>query len=184
MAVELALLADEELSPCLQDEGLVQQAVDDVGVHPVVLGVSGFEMLCDVFVVLLELTVHGGTESASPGPPLHHVLDDGIGVRASLAAMGGLVVLVESVRTPEALVAVGARVFPPSLVELLFVSFPVKLALESLVAGGAPVAGFRDDRGRGAPSKWSANGGNGAFAGCIRQYAIVARACRGRRGDG
>ena len=183
VAVELALLAHQELAPGLEDGGLVQQAVDDVGVHPVVLGAAGFEVLGDMLVVLLQLAVHSGAEAATPSPPLHHVLDDGVRVRARLAAVGRLVVLVEGVGAPEALVAVGARVLAPALVELLLVPFPVELALERLVARRAPVAGLGHDRRR-AAAKGPADGRHGALARGIGEDRVVAGAGRGRRGDG
>lgn len=140
---EVVLLPGDEGLPGLVDEVLVQQAVDDVGVQPVDLGEAGLEVHGDVVDVLLELAVQGGAEAAAPGPPLPQVLDDGLGVRARLAPVGGLVVLVERVGAPEALVAVRARVLSRSLVELLLVPLPVELPLEGLVTGRAPELCFR-----------------------------------------
>lgn len=90
-------------------------------------------MCGNVFVVLLELGVHGSAEPASPCPPLPHVLDYAIRMGTRPAAVGRLVVLVKGVGPPKTLVAVRARVFPPSLVKLLLVPLPVELALERLV---------------------------------------------------
>lgn len=84
--------------------------------------------------MLLKLGVHSGTEAAPPGPSFPHILHDAIGMRARFTSMGGLVVLVECVRSPKTLVAIGTGVFPPSLMEFFFVSFPVEFALERLVA--------------------------------------------------
>lgn len=131
--VELVLLPAHELSPGLEHSWLVQQAVDDVRVHPILFLCTGFEVCGDVFVVLLKLGVHGGAEAASPSPSLPHVLDHAVRVRTRPAAMGRLVVLVESIGAPKALVTVGARVLPPSLVKLLLVPLPIEFALECLV---------------------------------------------------
>jgi hypothetical protein len=87
-----------------------------------------------MFVVLLEFAVHGGTEPTTPRPPLHHVLDDGIGMRTCPTPVCRLVVLVEGVGTPETLVAIGAGILAPSFVKLLLVSLPVEFTLEGLVA--------------------------------------------------
>jgi hypothetical protein len=56
--------------------------------------------------------------------------------------MGGFVVLVEGVGAPEALVTAIARIFARTVVKLLLVSLPVKLALKRLVAGRAPKLGL------------------------------------------
>jgi len=62
-------------------------------------------------------------------------------MRTRLAAVRGLVVLIESVCSPEAPVAarLGARVLLPTLMELLLVTLPVILSLEPCLAGSAPV---------------------------------------------
>ena len=88
--------------------------------------------------VLLKLAVQRGAETTAPSLSLLHVLDYSVSVWASLAAMGRLVVLIEGVGSPKALVAVGARVFAPSLMEFFLVAFPVEFALECLVARRAP----------------------------------------------
>lgn len=66
-----------------------------------------------------------------------------IRVRACRAAVGVLVVLIERIGSPEDPIAVGTRIALISLVELVLVSFPVKLALESNVTKGAPVCALR-----------------------------------------
>ena len=85
----------------------------------------------------------GGAEPASPCRPFPRVLYDRVCVRARLAAVCHLVVLVEAVGSPENSIAVGTWVLFEPFVELFLVAFPVKLALESSVAGRARVRLFR-----------------------------------------
>lgn len=124
----------------------MQQAIDDIRVHPVVLLGAGLKMGRDVLVVFLEFGVHSGAKPASPGSSFSHVLDHAIGVRTRFAPVCGFVMLVERVRTPEALVTIGAWVFPPPLVKLLLVPLPIELALERLVTRSTPVFGLRGCR--------------------------------------
>jgi hypothetical protein len=63
-----------------------------------------------------------------------------IGVRASLTAMTGLVVLIEGVWAPEDLVAVRAGELLPPFMKFFLMALPVKLASESLIAWSTPVA--------------------------------------------
>jgi len=121
--------------------------------------------------VPLELAVQRGTEATTIRPPLLHRFHDHFGVRAGLAAMSRLVVLVESIRAPEALVTAVARVFTRAVVELLLVSLPIELALEGLVTRRTPKLGI----GRGIGRR-----GNGTAHRRRRETAVVARAARYR----
>lgn len=91
-------------------------------------------MRCHVVNVLLELPVQRGAEPASPCLPLLRILDDRLGVRTCLAPVGALVMLVERIGSPEALVTVRTRIFPPPLVEFLQVPLPIEFPLECLLA--------------------------------------------------
>ena len=106
--------------------------------QPVGLGAARIEVNGDVINVLLELPVQRSTEPAAPCLSLLRVPHHTFGMRACLAPVGALVVLIKRVGSPEALVAVGTRVFSPSLVKLLQVPLPVELSLECLIARGAP----------------------------------------------
>lgn len=96
---------------------------------------------------MVEIPIAAGkkTSAKSAGPccfalcVAHHP----IRVRACRAAVGVLVVLIERIGSPEDPIAVGTRIALISLVELVLVSFPVKLALESNVTKGAPVCALR-----------------------------------------
>ena len=112
----------------------MEQAVNDVGVQPVGLGAARVEVNSDVVNVLLKLPMQRGAESAAPCFPLLCVSHYRFSVGTSLAPMSALVVLIKCVGSPEALVTIGTRVLPPSLVKLLQVPLPVELPFERLVA--------------------------------------------------
>ena len=113
---------------------LMEQAVNDVGVQPVGLGAARVKVNSDMVNVLLKLPVQRGAESATPCFPLLRVSDYRFSVGTSLAPMSALVVLIKCVGSPEALVTIGTRVLPPSLMKLLQVPLPVELPFERLVA--------------------------------------------------
>lgn len=124
----------DDVLPCGVDAGLVEEAVDDVRVVPVGLCAARLVVQADV----VDVPVHGrqerGAEAARPRALLTRVLDDFVGVRARLAVVPRLVVLVECVCAPEDPVAVWARILLVPFVELVLVPLPVKLALEFGVA--------------------------------------------------
>lgn len=140
--IEFTLLPVHQFPPIFQHGRLVQQAIDYIGVHPVVLLGTGLEMRCDMFVVLLEFGVHGGTEAAPPSSSLPHVFDNSIGMGTCFAPMRRFVMLIKGVWSPEALITIWAWIFPPSLMELLLVPLPVEFALERLVTRCAPILGL------------------------------------------
>lgn len=93
-------------------------------------------MTRDVFNMAFACGVEGRAKAASPILPLSKKLDDFFRVRAGLASVALFVVLVKGVGAPKAAVATRFRawVFPPTLVKLIFVTFPVVLALEASLA--------------------------------------------------
>lgn len=125
--------ADDVLPLCV-DSWLVEKSVDDVGVVPVRLCPPRLVVEAD----MIDVTVHGwqkgGTESASPCSLFPRVLDDLVSMRARLAVVACLVMLVESVRSPEYTVAVRTRILLVSLVKFILVPLPVELSLELGVA--------------------------------------------------
>lgn len=110
--------------------------------------------------------VEGGAEAARPVLALSEELDHLFGVRASLASVALLVMLVERVGSPEAAVTsrFGTRILAPALVKLILVALPVVLALEAGLTRGAPInVGLTScaDRGtHGAESVQGAGRGN------------------------
>jgi hypothetical protein len=135
------LFAGDEGFPGFMNQGLVQQAIDNARVHPLALGHARFEMACHVLDVSFASRMKGRTETASPVLALtqesHHLL----GVRARLATMALLVMLVERVGTPEAAIAprLRARIFPPAFMELVFMALPIVFALEARLTRRAPI---------------------------------------------
>lgn len=119
----------------------MQQAVDDARVHPVSLAQARLEMPGHMLDVTLTGRMKGRAETTGPVLALAQEPDDLFGVRTRLAAVALLVMLVERVGAPEAAVAagLGAGILPPTLVELVFVTLPVVLALETRLTRGAPV---------------------------------------------
>ena len=132
----LGLLADHQGIPGFVDERLMEQTVDDPRMHPVALGEAGLEVSGHVLDVALAGRVERRAEAAGPVLAFAEKLDHLVGMGAGLAAVALLVVLVERVGAPETAVAarLGARVLPPSLVELVLVALPVVLALEASLA--------------------------------------------------
>lgn len=108
---------------------------------PVRLRLSRLEMPRDVFDVPFPRRVKRSAEAARPVLPLPQIFHNLFRVRAGLAAVGRLVVLVERVGAPETPVAprFRARILLPPLVELLLVALPIVLPLEPGFAGRAPV---------------------------------------------
>lgn len=139
--IVFGLLADDKRIPCLVNERLVQQAVDDSRVHPVTLGHARLKMTSNMLDVTLTGGVQGRAETTRPVLALTQELDNLLGVRTSLAAVALLMVLVERIGTPEATVTsrLRAGILPPALVELIFMSFPVVLSLEARFARGTPI---------------------------------------------
>lgn len=140
VAREVAVERREELLPGLVDVGLVQQAVDDERVVPV-------RLVAAVFIVtsnMIKVAVSAGEKPpAKPTRPCllpSGVLDNSVGVGTGGATMGVLVVLIEGVGSPEDAVTVGTGITLVALMELVLVSLPVKLALESNITKSAPVS--------------------------------------------
>lgn len=140
-ARELGLLALDEILPRLVNMRLVQKAVNDPGVHPLSLGQARLKMARDMFNVALTGGMQCRAESTGPVLAFAQVLDDFLGVRARLATVALFVMLVEGVGPPEASVAARfrARVLSPALMELIFVPFPVILALEASLTRRTPI---------------------------------------------
>lgn len=140
-STKLSLLTRHHGVPGIVDERLVQQTVDDARVHPVSLAQARLEMPGDMLNVTLSCRMQGRAEATGPVLALAQESDDLFSVRTRLAAVALLVMLVERVGAPEAAVAarLGAGIFPPALVELVFVTLPVVLALETCLTRGAPV---------------------------------------------
>lgn len=90
----------------------------------------------NVLDMTLACWVQSGTESTGPVLAFAQELDHLLGVGTSGAAVALLMMLVERVGTPEATVAARFRtwVLSPSLMELVFVSLPIVLALEARFA--------------------------------------------------
>lgn len=140
-STKLSLLARHHGVPGIVDERLVQQAVDDARVHPVSLAQARLEMPGDMLNVTLSCGMQGRAEATGPILALAQESDDLFSVGTRLAAVALLVMLIERVGAPEAAVAarLGAGILPPALVELVFVTLPVVLALETCLTRGAPV---------------------------------------------
>lgn len=130
---EVALLLSQNILPSFVDERLVKQPINDSRMGPVRLRLACFEVPSNVLHVSFPGRMEGSTEAASPVLPLPEILDNLLGMGACLAPMRRLVMLVESIGSPEATVAtrLGARILLPSLVEFFFVPLPVVLSLES-----------------------------------------------------
>lgn len=135
------MLLSNECVPCCVDEWLVEEAVDDARVHPVILAEARLKVARNVLDVAFAGWVKSGAEAASPVLALSQKLDHFFGVRAGFASVALLVMLVERVRAPEATVAAGFRagVFSPALVKFVFVAFPVVLAFKASLTRGAPI---------------------------------------------
>lgn len=119
----------------------MQQTVDDARVHPVGLAQTRLEMPGHMLNVTLACRMQGRAEATGPVLTLAEESNHLFSVGTCLAAVALFVVLVERVGAPEAAVAarLGAGIFPPTLVELVFVTLPVVLALETCFTRGAPV---------------------------------------------
>lgn len=119
----------------------MQQAVDDARVHPVSLAQARLEMPGHMLNVTLAGRMQGRAEAAGPVLALAEESNHLFGVGTGLAAVALLVMLVERVGAPETAVAagLGAGILSPALVELVFVTLPVVLALETRLTRGAPV---------------------------------------------
>lgn len=134
----------------------MEETVDNTRVHPVILGQAGFKVSSNVLHMAFASWVKGRAEATRPKLALAEKLDHFFGMRAGGAVMALLVVLVERVGAPEAAVAswFRARVLSPALVKLVFVAFPIVLALKARVTRCAPVniglAGGRGARQLGA----------------------------------
>ncbi len=135
--------------------------------RPIQLRHAALKVYRHVVNVPLKLAVQRGTESAAVCPSLPHRLHDHLGVRARLATVGGLVMLIKGVGAPEALVAAVAGVFARAVVELFLVPLPIKLALECLVARCAPELGL---------ARGVRRGGDGTAHRRGREAAVAARA--------
>lgn len=85
--------------------------------QPICLCAARVEVRRYVVDVLLELPMQCCAEPTTPCLALLGVLNYRLGMWTCLASVGALVVLVKRIRSPEALVAVWTRIFPPSLVE-------------------------------------------------------------------
>jgi len=125
--------------PTLVDFWLMQESVDDTGVRPMRLGLAlGVVLVGDVLQVPPLARVEGRAESTAPPgadlDDLHHIL----GVRASDAAVGFPMMLVEVVAVRKCRVALRAGIDLPRLVVFLFMVPPVVLQFESGVARCAP----------------------------------------------
>lgn len=155
-----------ELLPGLDDGRLVQQPVNHQRVIPVAFVAAVLVVARDVIKVAIPAPQKGAAEAAGPGVLALRVLNDAVGVGASLAPVGVLVMLVERVGAPEDAVAVGAGIPLVPLVELVLVTLPVELTLEGHVAKGAP----KRTLGLGCPSVVSANSANGVFCCRWRRY--------------
>src|SRR5690606_34524191 len=93
-ASKLTLLLTEDVLPSLMNERLVKKAVDDPRMRPVSLGLARLKVSRYVLDVPLPGWMQGCTETTSPVLPLPQVLHNLLRVRARLAAMRGLVMLV------------------------------------------------------------------------------------------
>lgn len=104
--------------------------------HPIAFRQARLEMACNVLNVALAGRVQSRTETTGPVLALTQEFDHLLGMGTRRATMTLLVMLVEGVRSPETSIAarLGARIFPPSLMELVFVAFPIILALEARLA--------------------------------------------------
>lgn len=136
---------------------------------PILLRHTALEMCRHVVDVSLELAVQRRAEPATISPPLPHRPHHHLRVRARLTTMSGLVVLIECVGAPEALVTAVAGVFARAVVEFFLVSLPIELALEGLIAGSAPELGL---------ARGVRRGGDGAARRRRREAAIAARTAR------
>lgn len=137
-AWEMIVEAGMELLPGMVYGRLVEETVYYVGMAPVRLVAAVLVVAGDVVEVAVSAGEESSTEPAGPRSFPLRVLDDALGVRAGGTAVGVLVVLIEGVGAPEDAVAVGAWIPLVPFVELVLVSLPVELALESHVAKGAP----------------------------------------------
>lgn len=140
-AVDGCVLFVDHVLPGGVNQRLVKKAIDDAGVHPVILAEARLEMAGDVLDMALAGRVEGGAEATGPVFAFSEKLDHLFGVGASLASMALLVVLIKGIGAPEAAVAAGfgAGVLSPALVKLVFVSLPVVLALKAGFTGCTPV---------------------------------------------
>lgn len=136
------MFARDQRLPGLYDPVLVKEPVDDVRMRPVLFRHTALKVCRHVVDMSLELAVQRRAEPAAVCPPLPHRPHDHFGMWACLTAMGRLVVLVEGIGAPEALVTAIARVFARAVVELLLVPLPVELALERLITRRAPELGL------------------------------------------
>ena len=141
--------------------------------RPILLRHATLEMRRHVVNMPLELAVQRRTESTPIRPPLPHGLHDHLSMRARLAAVSRLMVLVEGVGAPEALVTAIAGILARAVVELFLVSLPIEFALECLIARRAPELGI---------ARGIRRGRNGAAHGGRREAAVAARTTR-YRGD-
>lgn len=140
-AIVLGLLAHNQSIPSLVDQRLVKETIHNARMHPVTLCHTRLEVSSNVFDVALAGRVKGRAEAARPVLALSEELDHLFSVRASLASVALLVMLVERVGSPEAAVTsrLGTRILAPALVKLILVALPVVLALEAGLTRGAPI---------------------------------------------